>query len=67
MGVSDDQFEKAGQEPARAREGSMEVQQRSAGDLEQIDRYTRKRARAGNPLGAIKRMKIKFGKPGGIA
>jgi len=59
-------IEEQAAEPSRARDGAVEVQQRPIGELIAADKYLRKTLAGSNPLGFIKRARIRLGRPGGL-
>jgi len=60
-----DKIEQAAAEPLKARDGSIEIQQRSVGELIEADKHTRKTSRK-SPLAGMYRFKQKPGRPGGL-
>ena len=62
----DEALDSAALEPARAREGSIEVQQRSAQELIELDKHAARKEASKNPLAKLTRARIQHGKPGGL-
>lgn len=60
------QIEQAINEPARARDNAIEVQNRSVDELIKADKHLRGSHAAKSPFRAIKRAMIRFGSSGGI-
>lgn len=61
-----DLIQEAAADPARARDQAMEVQSRSLTELIEADKHLRRTKAAANPFAAVRRARIKHGRPGGL-